>query len=110
MCATNKVIVTVNAATPEGIVIYELLTPNGDSKNDEFVIANLDCTKDNELIIYNRWGNIVFEAQNYGCDNSGWWTGTLKTSDKPLPDGTYFYIFRVLDNHYERQGTIEINR
>lgn len=110
LCATNKVIVTVNAATPEGIVIYELLTPNGDSKNDEFVIANLDCTKDNELIIYNRWGNIVFEAQNYGCDNSGWWTGTLKTSDKPLPDGTYFYIFRVLDNHYERQGTIEINR
>jgi hypothetical protein len=48
----------------------------------------------NRMIIYNRWGNIVFEVENYQND----WGGETKNSneilsdDGKLPDGTYYYL------------------
>ena len=65
-------------------------TPNGDGKNDFFVIKGIDDYPDNTIIVYNRWGNKVFEKSGYVND----WTGTNDSGD-PLLDGTYFVIFKV---------------
>ncbi len=67
-------------------------TPNGDGKNDFFVIKGLNHNVENTLTIYNRWGNKVYSKHNY--DNS--WQGYPNVSGvmgtEKLPQGTYYYI------------------
>lgn len=60
-------------------------TPNGDGYTDKWVVKNIQLSKTNKVIIYNRWGNKVFEANNYQNN----WDGTFKGN--PLPDGAYYY-------------------
>lgn len=66
------------------IEIPNVFTPNSDGLNDFFVIENGQYL-DNSLIIYNRWGMVVYETVNY----RNTWRGT------DLPDGTYYYVFRL---------------
>jgi len=75
-----------------------VITPNGDGFNDLFVIINCDKYPNNLLQVFNRWGKMVFEMQNY--DNS--WNGGN------LADGTYYYIFKYIDNVYN--GSLSIIR
>jgi gliding motility-associated-like protein len=63
-----------------------VITPNGDGINDIFEIENLP--ENTEVIILNRWGNIVFSATNYQNN----WDGK-DTSGKELVDGVYTYKF-----------------
>lgn len=65
-------------------------TPNDDGYNDVFFIKGLDDYPENELVIYNRWGNQVFEKSGYAND----WKGVNQDGEL-LPDGTYFVIFKV---------------
>ncbi len=68
------------------------ITPNNDGLNDAFFTsAGLDILyPNNSLIIFNRWGDIVYEAKPYVND----WRGT-NDSGKELPTGTYYYILRL---------------
>jgi gliding motility-associated-like protein len=63
-----------------------VITPNGDGKNDLFEINNL--AENTEVIILNRWGNVVFSSSNYQNN----WDGK-DTSGKDLADGVYTYTF-----------------
>lgn len=107
-CDTATVIVQVNEFIC-ALKVYSVITPNGDNLNDEFVIDGIECdgNDQNELIIYNRWGNIVFEETNYG--QNGFWDGTFRGNGDPLPDGTYFYILRF-SNREDLQGYVEVYR
>ncbi|MFY8138673.1 MAG: choice-of-anchor L domain-containing protein [Flavobacteriales bacterium] len=64
------------------------LTPNGDGFNDAYVIQGLEKYQKNEFKVFNRWGNVVYEKNNYNQD----WKGQNSDGDQ-LPDGTYFVIF-----------------
>ncbi len=68
-----------------GLKIPNVITPNGDGKNDSFVIPGLVDFPDNEIVIINRWGNSVYQKHNYQND----WTG------EGLNEGTYFYVLTV---------------
>jgi gliding motility-associated-like protein/uncharacterized repeat protein (TIGR01451 family) len=83
-CDTVKVFVWVLC---EDIRIYSGFSPNNDMINDFFVIEGLENFQNNELTIYNRWGNQIYHKVKY--DNS--WDGTW--NNEPLPDGTYFFLF-----------------
>ncbi|MEM9847374.1 MAG: gliding motility-associated C-terminal domain-containing protein, partial [Bacteroidota bacterium] len=88
LCA--QAIVNVNVVfPPELCVVADFLTPNGDSKNDQFIVSCAEAGEypNNELIIFNEWGDEVFRASPYNND----WEGTYNGNE--LPDGTYFYIF-----------------
>jgi gliding motility-associated-like protein len=80
--------------------VPDIITPNGDQYNDELVILCIGTAQypNNELTILNEWGDVVFTASPYKND----WKGTY--SGKPLPDGTYFYIFKE-DRRDARVGT-----
>ncbi|MEO7176617.1 MAG: cohesin domain-containing protein [Saprospiraceae bacterium] len=67
----------------------KIITPNGDGKNDQFLIECIENAP-NILSIYNRWGQEVFMINNYKNN----WEGTDKQG-KFLPDGAYFYVLRV---------------
>ncbi len=80
------------AVTPTGEECYTgrlVITPNDDNKNDFFSIACVAGT-DNELEVYNRQGELVYEANNYNND----WFGLDRNGDA-LPDGAYFWVVRV---------------
>jgi large repetitive protein len=66
------------------------ITPNSDGKNDELVIDGLEKFPENELVIFNRWGDILYASKPYRND----WQGTNK-SGNPLPEGTYYYVLRL---------------
>ena len=65
-------------------------SPNFDGKNDYFVIKGIEDYADNELIIYNRWGQVVYNKSSYRNE----WYGANENG-KPVPDGTYFVILKI---------------
>jgi len=77
-------------------LIPELLTPNGDGKNETFEIKGIGSFPNNELQIFNRWGNLVYSQTGYYNTFNG--TPNYKSnSEGKLPDGTYFYILKLGD-------------
>ena len=55
---------------------FTQFTPNGDGKNDEFIIKGIGLVK--HLVIFNRWGQKVFERSNFIDGNrSLCWNGTI---------------------------------
>jgi gliding motility-associated-like protein len=72
------------------LVIPNILTANGDQVNDLFEIKNLK--PNSELVIQNRWGNMVYHTKNYKND----WDGK-DTSGQLLSDGVYFYQLITAD-------------
>jgi gliding motility-associated-like protein len=55
-----------------------------------WVINNLEKFPGNELIVFNRWGDILYKAKPYNND----WEGTNQNG-QPLPEGTYYYVLRL---------------
>ena len=86
-CDQATVTITVNQ-DPSNLdcMVPDIITPNGDNLNDVF---NIECSnfKRVSLKIFNRWGDLVYESENY--DNR--WAGTHDGAD--LPPGPYYYIF-----------------
>jgi len=105
-CSRGLVTVNVDFDRAECIATT-VITPNGDGENDNFYISCLDDpdqNPQNTLLIYNEWGDEVYQAAPY--DNS--WEGTYNGAD--LPDGTYYYLFRASPNDSEQRGFITIYR
>jgi gliding motility-associated-like protein len=78
--------------TDNVIILFDpvnIITPNGDNKNDQLVFVGLETYPNNQLKVFNRWGNIVYESLSYQND----WGGTYQ--GKPLPAGNYYYILTV---------------
>ncbi|WP_455423334.1 gliding motility-associated C-terminal domain-containing protein [Flavobacterium araucananum] len=90
------------------VVVHNAFSPNGDGINDLFAIDNIDdttCYPENTVEIYNRWGILVFETNNYNnktnaFDGTSRGRTTIKQADG-LPTGTYFYIinYQSLDGN-----------
>ena len=80
-------------------------TPDGDGINDTFVIPGLQNYKTVAIHIYNRYGNLVFQSDNYQND----WNGVSSVNGQTLPDGTYYYVLE-LDDIESKGGYVYINR
>ena len=88
------------------------LSPNGDGLNDFLVIEELVDSPNNELLIYDRRGLLVFEASNYQSTFNGFSNTDNLVLDREagLPEGVYFYVVRLLDLGTEYQGFLYLNR
>lgn len=80
------------------VEVPEAFTPDGDGKNDYFVIKNIEAYPNNELVVFNRWGNEVYKAAGYNNE----WDGTAQANDlnmshSKLPSGTYYYVLDTND-------------
>ena len=78
------------------VVIYNIVTADGDGVNDYFLIDNIQKFPNNSVQIYNRWGAKVFETKNYDSNGNvfdGYSKGKMTLNDKEkLPSGTYYYV------------------
>ena len=74
------------------LLIPEVISPNGDGKNDFLVITKIEAFPNNILSIFNRWGSLVYQKKAYSND----WSGKANVSDAfgngLLPSGTYFIV------------------
>jgi len=84
LCDTAWVEIKVSA----DIFVNDIITPNGDGVNDNLVINGLENYPENEISVFNRWGNRIYTAENYRNE----WDGTFK--GEPVPAGTYFFVFK----------------
>ncbi|MBR9998865.1 MAG: gliding motility-associated C-terminal domain-containing protein, partial [Cyclobacteriaceae bacterium] len=92
----------VSVPYDSALFVPNIFTPNDDDHNDYFEISNLPKSgSGTSLIITNRWGNIIFESDNYNEDNL--WNG----GDNP--DGTYYYRLNI-PNQGSYSGWVEIWR
>lgn len=81
-----------------------ILTPNGDGRNDRWVVRNLDSYPDNEVKIFDRAGRLVYQRRNY----SNTWDGTVNGA--PLAEGTYYYMLTINGGAATAKGYITIVR
>jgi gliding motility-associated-like protein len=82
-------------------------SPNGDGDNETFVVHGIDAYPNNEIVVFNRWGNIVYKKANYANE----WAGD-NTVGEALPDGTYFVILTVVAGEEEitLKGYVDLRR
>lgn len=105
LCDTAIVTIGVTGIQGSGeCLIPNVISPNEDGNNDYFLVSCLDQFPDNELKIFNRWGDKVYETRNYQND----WAGTH--NGQPLPAGTYFYVLKLSEDGTPLQGFITIFR
>jgi len=79
------------------ILLYNIITPNGDGLNDVFFVDNVALYPGNTLTIFNRWGKEVYSTRDYRNTWGGEKTGP----------GTHYYLFK-LANGTQYKGWFEI--
>ncbi len=97
----DSIYINVNLKQFNG-VISNLFTPNGDGFNDTWYIQDIQQYTDNEVFVYNIYGNLVFSKKGYTNDWQGSYNGSL------LPDGTYYYIVKFNDSNKKFKGSLDI--
>ena len=96
----------ITLTQPEVLEMPNGISPNGDGFNDFFTVRGLENYPNNKLMVFNRWGNLVYEEANYS--NSDPWYGTNQDG-KELAEGTYFVVVE-LDGTDSLKGYLEIRR
>jgi gliding motility-associated-like protein len=81
--------VTCIQPEPPTITIPNVFSPNGDGLNDFFIIRNLQLYNFRPLVIYNRWGKVVYQNNQYNND----WDG------RGVPDGVYYGVVNIIINN-----------
>ena len=88
------------------LVFYSGFAPNGSFENQVWFIENVDLFPENQVDVFDRWGNIVWSGTHY--DNTEVvWKGDNKDGEK-LPQATYYFIFKAGTVTYK--GFIELIR
>ena len=103
---TAMVKITVLPFPDPIIIIPNVFTPNGDAANSVWWI-DVTWGKTIEVTIFNRWGNIMAEMDDF----QDRWDGKSKGDD--ATDGVYFYKYRIVDLNdkiYEGHGFITLKR
>lgn len=102
----SEAIVTVIVGADAPCDVPTIITPNGDNTNDNFIIPCLatEDYPDNQVIIYNQWGDEVYRSKNYQND----WSGTYNGEN--LPVGTYFWLVDFNKGEKPSAGFLVIER
>lgn len=83
------------------IVAPNAFSPNGNGINDEFFVYPNDYVDEFQILIYTRWGELVYTSNNQDFRWNGIYKGAL------LPPGTYAYILKFSSSLAPELGTIE---
>ncbi|MCX2742384.1 cadherin domain-containing protein [Mangrovivirga sp. M17] len=101
----------------EEIVIKPLkptkgFSPNGDGNNDFWTIEGIGEFPQNRVEIYNRWGNLIYQATGYDNFNVRWegQNTELNLGGEGAPDGTYFYFLYIEGSSKPLQGFLVLKR
>ncbi|WP_460880850.1 Ig-like domain-containing protein [Pontibacter rugosus] len=100
--ASAKVTVTVSPK----VLAANVITPNGDNKNDRFKIMHIENYPDCRVEIFSRWGEKVFESKGYSELQE--WDGTR--NGQLLPMAAYYYIIYLNNGEEPISGSVTLIR
>ena len=83
--SSDSVMINIQKCQP---LIPNVITPNGDGKNEHLAIKHLSSYPKSGIEIYNRWGNLIYQSSDYKND----WP-----IENNVSDGTYYYIITISD-------------
>lgn len=101
-CTTIKSITVEVAEDYKALIPNNLITPNGDGKNDVWVVKNIDMYPNNEVTITDRSGRVVYTKNGY---NNTW---DATSEGNPLPEDTYYYILYINSGKGKLTGFISV--
>lgn len=96
--------VTVEVIEDFKLLVQNLITPNGDGINDQWLVINAETFDLLNLFVYDRYGSEVLSQKGY---NSDW--GAVRGIDQ-LPDGTYYYVITFDNSERVYKGSISVMR
>ncbi len=112
LCGSQAICFTSIDILPDPqIYIPNVFTPDNDGLNDWFTVySNESISKVSSLLVYDRWGSLVFEAYDFPTneDKEGW-NGRIRNS--PALDNVFTYHAMILDsagNEISRSGSVQI--
>jgi len=82
--------------------IANVLTPNGDGANDNWLIGGLEYFPSSKVQVYNRWGQLLFESTGYTSPWNGTYGGQL------LPIADYYYVIEYNSDKDPLTGTVTL--
>ncbi len=94
-CVDTTWIDMATVTCPEPLPI-EAFTPNEDGFNDKWFIQNIEFYPNNEVFIYDRWGQRVYHKEGY-TNQDAWDAKYIGTN---MPVSTYYYILKI---NYQKQ-------
>ncbi|WP_212005128.1 MBG domain-containing protein [Chitinophaga sp. HK235] len=100
-CSVTKEI-TITVKEDYKLEATNILTPNGDGKNDLWIVRNIDMYPQNEVKVFDRTGRMVYHQRGYTNN----WNCTV--NGQPLAEGTYYYIIDLGNNKPQFKGFITI--
>jgi len=105
-CYTATVTIIIVEVETDDILVAAGFSPNGDNVNETLAIENIEFYPSNKIIIFNRWGNVVYEKTGY--TNAIGWNGNANEDgamgSTKVPEGTYFYVLET------GQSTLNANK
>ena len=90
------------------VINQSAVAPDGDGTNDEFTFLENHAIKDFKVIVYNRWGNKIYQWS----DPKKGWDGKDK-SGNPVKNGVYFYLMNATGENgkeYKHKGSLSLYR
>ena len=100
---------TITIQVEGDIVVRNGMSPNGDGKNDYFQLDNITTLgAQNTVKIFNRWGDKVFEIEDY--DNQNRRFEGRSDDGKDLPSGVYFFKITFINGRPELSGYLTLKR
>lgn len=87
--------ITLVQAISECIFVPNIFTPDGDGTNDIIFVQTCLPGTVNQFSIYDRWGNLVFNEENYATDDIGIsWNGRDESGQR-YTQGVFVYFVSV---------------
>jgi gliding motility-associated-like protein len=105
----DSILVTFADNCSSRVVGNNAFSPDGDGVNDVFQIdLPLLLVNDNKVTIFNRWGDIINEFENYNNQDIAW--DGKNSNGRDIVKGTYFYVIEIPAAEFKTTGWIQIVR
>ena len=104
-CSQSHSVVVGFIGTYNCVEISNIITPNNDGFNDEWILKNIDLYPNAEVLVFNRWGKLIFRTKNISANP---WDGT--SEGKLVPTDSYHYILYLNDGSEPKTGVISVIR
>jgi gliding motility-associated-like protein len=105
---TLKLLAIGTVTDTKSISVYNAVSPNGDGLNDFLRIANIEKYPNNTVILFNRWGDKVFEMNGYDNKDKVFRGLSNLNGNKEIAPGTYYYVIEKHDGSTPVNGYLSV--
>lgn len=104
-------ILAVGMESADGqIVVYNAVSANGDALNDFLHIGNIERYPENKFTLFNRWGDKIFEIENYDNRQRVFRGRSNINGEKDLVNGTYYYVLETKKDGLKINGFLTLKK